>query len=281
MLTPVVAPFMAAAVCCGMVVGVTYGWNRLGRLPELGAHPRAKLAHELGGWSLTPPLMWAGAALLLLGLGVPQPVAVPVLAALTLTWLAASAGRLVALAAEVARVREETVGLVGFALAVTAWVWVFSGGVPSRLAVLGTAVVGLGIAERRCAPALDIAVRCRQIRSTGLRPVLVDDPAWRLRQVDVLPDRDSVCVRYAGQWTEGSLWVDLLPPGERHRPTERLTPGLWKGQSAGLVRYFTLVSGQRVRLEFDGGRNQDQEARRLAGRLRIATARELAELESG
>lgn len=225
---------LGATSCTAVVVAVAWTWNRLGELLGADGHPKRRLAHDLAGRTLTPPAMWLGSGLVLTEMGVPHPWLVPLFGAVTLQGLHASLGRCFALVVELTRVRAEAVGLAVFWLVLLAWTWALRPARPWRESVVAVlAVLGLAALERVWSRRLELAVRCREIRSTGLRPLVVDDPGWELDQVDVLPDRDSVCVRYVRRPGVGSLWVDLYAADASVLPvdTETLTrvgPALWR-----------------------------------------------------
>lgn len=225
---------LGATSCAAVVVAVAWAWNRLGGLLGADRHPRQRLAHDLAGRTLTPPAMWVGAGLVLTEVGLPHPWLVPLFGAVTLQGLHALLRRCFALLVEFTRARAELVGLLAFWLVVLAWAWALQ---PAREwsepLLASAALLGIVAIEQVWARRLELAVRRREIRSTGLRPLLVDHPGWELDQVDVLPDRDSVCVRYVRRPGVGSLWVDLYAAGPPDPPggTQAWTlvgPALWR-----------------------------------------------------
>lgn len=274
-------PILAAAICCGVVAGAAVAWRRIGMLRDVDAHPRTRLTHQLAGRALLPPAAAGGSIVVLAAFGAPYPWLVPPVSALTVLLLGVLLSRLIALAREVAGVREELVGLLAYGAAICTWTWLLTPGRSGTARLTAAAAMSCLVAgEWVFARPLDLAVRCREIASTGLVPVLLSDPAWRIDQIDVLPDRDSICVHYVGAGTCESLWVDLVRKGAVDAVhTEQVGPGLWRVSAAATVCYLAIVADQVVRLEFDRGRRSDAEALQVATRMQPVSARELARLE--
>ncbi|GAA2754769.1 hypothetical protein [Actinopolymorpha rutila] len=191
-----------------------------------------------------------------------------------------------------------------FALAVLAalvggWAgWAGAPGRPWPTRVAGLMVLaGLGVVavvEHVLAERLDVAVKRQEIRATGLRPLLVDDPSWRLDYVYVAPDGRSISVGYDNSAADNSLSVELTPLD--HAPERDLVPAQSERQLvlAGAVRpalrrlggrssprYLTRVGSQWVRLEFDHGEVGEEEAARLVAGMRAVDPGELADRDAG
>ncbi|GAB3401536.1 hypothetical protein [Flindersiella endophytica] len=273
-------PILAAALCCGVVAGAAAAWRRIGMLRDVDGHPLSRLTHQLAGRALLPPATAAGSIVVLAAFDAPYPWLVPPVSALTVLVLGVLLRRLIGLAREVARAREELVGLLAYGAAICAWTWLLTPNTPATATRAAAATLACLVAvEWVFARPLDLAVRCREIASTGLVPVLLSDPAWRIDHVDVLPDRDSICVHYAGS-AGTSLWVDLVRKGAVDAVhTEQVAPGLWRVSATATVCYLAIVADQVVRLEFDRGRRSDAEAMQVASGMRPVSARELARRE--
>ncbi len=274
---------LAAVVCGGVVATGTYLCRVLRRrvggrsvIPGLDDDLARVLVAAPGCWLLVSLAFWW------LRLGGPLPWLVPLLAGATLAVLAVGAGRLLVLAAMSFGVQLSPAAAVLVSVAAGWWAWVLGPGHPWQARAAGVAVLGaVLLVERVWAAALDVAVKRREIISTGLRPLVVDDPAWELEYVYVSPDRRSISVGYENPRADNSLSIDLLQP-EHHAlvPVQTGGPPFRRlGRSS--LRFLARVHDQVVRLEFDHGDGQEVEAARLARRLRPVDAGELAQRDAG
>ncbi|MFD2081994.1 hypothetical protein SAMN05421678_101318 [Actinopolymorpha cephalotaxi] len=189
--------------------------------------------------------------------------------------------------------------LATFAALVGGWAgWAGASGRPWPPRVAGLMVLaGLGVVavvEHVFADRLDVAVKRQEIRATGLRPLLIDDPAWRLDYVYVAPDGRSISVGYDNAAADNSLSVELTPldhapvrdlvPAQSERelvPAGAVRPALRRLGGVSSPRYLTRVGSQWVRLEFDHGEVGAAEAARLVAGMRAVDPGELADRDAG
>lgn len=258
---------LAALGCSGAVLGVSRLWlagERVARVRWLATGhdvDRARLVVAL-------PLMWFTSSALLWYLDVPRPGLVPVLAAASLVVVSACLGRLLFLGATVVGLPVAGAAVLVVMLASGWWAWAAAPGRSWSLRLGLLAVLGaLAVGEWWCSGSLDVAVKRREILSTGVRPIVVDDPDWELDYVYVSPDRRYVSVGYENPGADNSLSVDLLGPRGDH-PTG---PERRAAQA-----FLVTVEDQLVRLEFDHGDMHEDEVARLSARMRQVDAAELA-----
>ncbi|MEQ7006898.1 hypothetical protein ABN028_12020 [Actinopolymorpha sp. B17G11] len=281
---------LAALGCSGAVLGVSRLWlagERVARVRWLATGYDLDLARLV----VALPLMWLISSALLWYLDVPRPGLVPVLAAGSAVIVSACLGRLLFLGATVVRLTVAGAALLVVMLAAGWWAWAAAPGRSWSLRFGLLAALGaLAVCEWWCAGSLDVAVKRREILSTGVRPIVVEDPAWELDYVYVSPDRRYVSVGYENPGADNSLSVDLLGPvggpAVESGPVEGDTTGgagarhgtpAWTGFERNTAqRFLVTVGDQLVRLEFDHGDVHEDEVARLSTRMRQVDAGELA-----
>ncbi|WP_020575990.1 hypothetical protein [Actinopolymorpha alba] len=272
---------LAAVAYCGAVAVVSCWWAAFERVAGTNRYV-AGLDHALARALLTPPARWLAATLMLWWLQEPSPWLAPLLAGVTLTFVNLLAERLFWLSAAMTGLSESLVALIAAAVAAGWWACATAPGQSWRRRLAGVVVlVSLALVERIFATSLDVAVKHREIVSTGLRPLLVDDPSWELDYVYVSPDRRSISVGYENAAADNSLSVDLLRvDGATAERLPRLGTGETRSSEAS-SRYLARVDDQVVRLEFDHGGPDDVKAAQILASLRPVAPRELAERDAG
>ncbi|MET9018928.1 hypothetical protein ABZV93_02980 [Actinopolymorpha sp. NPDC004070] len=288
---------LAAAVCGGAVLCVPYLRTVL-----------ADAVHT-GRWSpgidpewlqvvVVPVACGSAAALVLWALRTDRPVLAPLVAGTAVLVVHVALARTFYLLAD-ALALTPAFALATFAALVGGWAgWAGAPGRPWPPRVAGLMVLaGLGVVavvEHVFAERLDVAVKRQEIRATGLRPLLVDDPSWRLDYVYVAPDGRSISVGYDNAAADNSLSVELTPfdhaperdlvPAQSERTlvlAGAVRPALRRLGGVTSPRYLTRVGSQWVRLEFDHGEVGEEEAARLVAGMRAVDAGELADRDAG
>lgn len=286
---------LAVVVCGGAAVAASQLWTAAeGCADRVLAGFDGDVVRRL----LVPPAAWLGASLALSWLDVPRPGLVALLAGLSAVVAATWAGRMTFLVVTACRLAPAHALPLIVAGSAGWWTWALAPGRlwPLELGLAVGVLGGLVLLERLLAGRLDVAVKRREIISTGLRPLVVDDPAWTLDYVYVSPDRRYISVGYENAGADNSLSVDLLPgpTGEEGSPVELAGPvgvvgrqEVRSGRRFGRrrrrepLRYLATVEDQLVRLEFDHGESQGAEAARLTARLRPVDPGELAQRDAG
>lgn len=274
---------LTAVMCGGAVLCVPHLWTTLADLAD-NRVLSLRVDNDVLRVVLVPAGAYAASTLALWSLGVRRFWLAPLLVAGTVLLVSVLLERLIYLA-------STAVGLGGLpALVLVAtvaggwWAWAVMPGRPWKLRVAGIAVLGvLTMIERAFAGPLDVAVKRQEIIATGLRPLLVDDPSWRLDYVYVAPDGRSISVGYENPVADNSLSVDLLSTDQAVVPAGgvRAVAGLRRLGGTASPRYLTRVEDQWVRMEFDHGDAQEAEAKRLAAGLRPVDPWELAHRDAG
>ena len=285
-----------AVVCGGAVLCVPYLRTALADAVRAGGWSSA-INQEWLRVVVAPVACGAAAILVLWALRADRPLLAPLVAGTAVLVVHVTLARTFFLVAG-ALGQAPTFALAAFAALVGGWAgWAGAPGRPWPPRVAGLMVLaGLGVAavvEHVFAERLDVAVKRQEIRATGLRPLLVDDPAWRLDYVYVAPDGRSISVGYDNAAADNSLSVELTPLD--HAPEHDLVPAQSERELvlAGAVRpalrrlggvtsprYLTRVGSQWVRLEFDHGEVGEQEAARLVAGMRAVDAGELADRDA-
>lgn len=271
---------LAALGCSGAVLAVSRLWlagERVARVRRLATRYDADVARLV----VAVPLMWLTASALLWYLDVPRPGLVPVLAAGSVALVSACLGRLLFLGATVVRLTAAGAAVLVVTAAAGWWAWAAAPGRSWTLRFgLLAVLAGLAVCEWWCAASLDVAVKRREILSTGVRPIIVEDPAWELDYVYVSPDRGYVSVGYENAGADNSLSVELLGPATEAPESPNGTPAP-TGDGRNTARGFLVtVEEQLVRLEFDHGDAHEDEVARLSLRMRRVDAGELAVLDA-
>jgi hypothetical protein len=271
-------------MCGGAMLCVPHLWTTLAGLADLADNRVLSLHVDRDALrvALVPAGAYAATTLVLWSLGVDRPWLAPLLVAGTVLLVGILLERLVHLASTALGLA----GLPALVLVATAaggwWAWAVMPGRSWKLRVAGVAVLGvLAMIERAFAGPLDVAVKRQEIIATGLRPLLVDDPSWRLDYVYVAPDGRSISVGYENPLADNSLSVDLLRTDQEVVPAGAVRTGLRRLGGTSSPRYLTRVEDQWVRMEFDHGDAQEAEARRLVAGLRAVDAWELAHRDAG
>jgi hypothetical protein len=272
---------LTAVICGGAVLCVPHLWTTLADLAD-NRVLSLRVDNDVLRVVLVPAGAYAASTLALWSFGVRRFWLAPLLVAGTVLLASVLLERLIYLA-------STKVGLAGLpALVLVAtvaggwWAWAVMPGRPWKLRVAGIAVLGvLAMIERAFAGPLDVAVKRREIIATGLRPLLVDDPSWRLDYVYVAPDGRSISVGYENPVADNSLSVDLLSTDQAAVPAGGVRTGLRRLGGTASPRYLTRVEDQWVRMEFDHGEAQEAEVKRLADGLRLVDPWELAQRDAG
>jgi hypothetical protein len=266
---------LAALGCSGAVLAVSRLWlagERVARVRRLATRYDVDLARLV----VAAPLMWLTSAAVLWFLEVPRPGLVPVLAAGSVVIVSLCLGRLLVLGATVVRLTGAGAAVLVVTLAAGWWAWAAAPGRSwtLRFGLLGV-LAALAVCEWWCAGSLDVAVKRREILATGVRPIIVEDPAWELDYVYVSPDRTYVSVGYENPGADNSLSV-VLGPASDVAGSPNGTPGSANQRRDAPQRFLVTVEDQLVRLEFDHGDAHEDEVARLSARMRPVDAGELA-----
>jgi hypothetical protein len=233
---------------------------------------------------LVPPLACVAASALLALADAERPWLGPTLAGLTVAAVGILAARLLGLVSVTLRLSTAHAALVLLVASAGWWGWVVAPGRSLSVRIACPALLlALVLVDRVFAARLELAAVRREIVATGLRPWVVDDPAWVLEYVYVPPDRRSISVGYESPERDNSLSVELVRAdvgADRATATgeRRGVAGVaGVGGMRGVPRYVARVGAdQLVRMELDHGEAHDPEIARLATRLRPADPAELA-----
>lgn len=280
-----------AAVLCGLtaVAGWTL-WSVVDRLLG-GVLVVPGLDAGLTRLLVAPPLACAAASAFLTWAHADRPWLGPALGGLTVAAVGAFGTRLLTLVSMTLRLSMSGAALLLLVAGAGWWGWVVAPG-RSLSVRLGCPLLllVLALADRAFAARWELAAMRREIVATGLRPWIVDDPAWVLDYVYVPPDRRSINVGYESPERDNSLSVELVRAEvgtNRGTATYRHRGAPWAGGAAGadgprgVPRYVTNVGDdQVVRMELDHGEAHDPEIARLATRLRPADPSELAQRDA-
>ncbi|MGW0230171.1 hypothetical protein ACWDWO_17795 [Actinopolymorpha singaporensis] len=288
---------LAAVVCGGAVLCVPYLRTVLADAVRTGRWSPG-ISQEWLQVVVVPVACAAAATLVLWTLRADRPVLAPLVAGTAVLVVHVALARTFFLVADAVGLTPTLAPAVLAAL-VAGWAgWAGAPGRawPPRVAglIVLTGLAVLAVVEHVFAERLDVAVKRQEIRATGLRPLLVEDPSWRLDYVYVAPDGRSISVGYDNAAADNSLSVELTPLD--HAPERDLVPAQAERQLvlAGVVRpvlrrlggrtsprYLTRVGSQWVRLEFDHGEVNEEEAARLVAGMRAVDPGELADRDAG